>query len=206
MQRSRDAEFLYELGSLRHVDRTWKHFNLPGVANVTEHSFRVMWIALVLARREGITNISRVLQMALIHDIPEIRTGDVNYLSREYAIRKEDAAITEMLEGTTLHDWKTVFKEYEERISPEAKIVKDADILDQDLELCEAKARGHTAPADWQPMREDIAKRLLTASARTLWNEIHGTNPNSWHLNARNRYTKGDWKPTPQDTSHFSGD
>ncbi len=52
MNLKEDIKFLYEVGTLRYVDRTWKQtFGVP-VANVTEHTFRVMWIAQIIAKHE----------------------------------------------------------------------------------------------------------------------------------------------------------
>lgn len=49
---ARDIELLFELGAFRHLDRVWKQFLNPDVANCAEHSFRVSWVALTLARYE----------------------------------------------------------------------------------------------------------------------------------------------------------
>ena len=37
----KDLRFLYEIGTLRFVGRTWNQFLASGFANVTEHTFRV---------------------------------------------------------------------------------------------------------------------------------------------------------------------
>jgi len=45
----RDVEFLFEVGTLRLIDRTWRQFGGANFANVAEHTFRVMWIAALIA-------------------------------------------------------------------------------------------------------------------------------------------------------------
>jgi putative hydrolase of HD superfamily len=83
----RDIEFLYEIGSLRLMDRQWQRF-LNGVsANVTEHQYRVMWLALTIAKYEKAKNTERILKMAMVHDITESRTGDTDYIARQYVRR-----------------------------------------------------------------------------------------------------------------------
>src|SRR6185369_12794021 len=100
--------------------------------------FRVAWIALTLAKHEGVEDNEKILKLALMHDIAESRTGDVNYLTRQYTKRDEIKAFKDLSFGT-IHESEIseLSKEYEERKSIESKIVKDADTLDVELELRE---------------------------------------------------------------------
>lgn len=196
---TKDINFLYEIGCLRFVDRTWRQFHGLRTANVAEHHFRVAWITLFLAAREGITDSGKALKMALAHDIAESRTGDVHYLSRQYTKRDEKLAIEDMLHDTTMQkEFLSLLEEYEARQTPEAKIVKDADNLDVELELQEEKIRGHVAvKLLWNDAREEnVYPKLYTESARKFWKEIQTSNPHDWHMTARNRFVAGDWKPT----------
>lgn len=192
----RDLEFLYEVGTLRFLERKWRQFLNPNFQNITEHKFRVVWIAMILAKHEKVKNIEKIIKMALIHDLAESRTGDADYVGRQYNERNEELAIEDMLEGTSLKDeFLSLVKEYEERKTIEAKIVKDADNLDVDLELQEQEAQGHTLKKVWSKMRGTaVYDRLFTAAAKKLWKQIQTSNPHDWHVNARNRYTAGDWK------------
>jgi len=49
----RDIEFLFEMGNIRLVQRTWRRFYTPEFANLAEHHFRMFWIAMIIAAREG---------------------------------------------------------------------------------------------------------------------------------------------------------
>jgi len=194
---TKDTNFLYEIGCLRFVDRTWRQFHGLQIANVAEHHFRVAWITLFLAAREGIADSGKALKMALAHDIAESRTGDVNYLSRQYTKRDEKLAIEDMLHDTIMQkEFLSLLEEYEARQTLEAKIVKDADNLDVELELQEEKIRGHAAvKLLWNDSREEnVYPKLYTESARQFWKEIQASNPHDWHMNARNRFVAGDWK------------
>lgn len=191
---SKDVEMLFEIGSLRHVARTWCQFGGVRFANVTEHSYRVAWIAIILATREK-ADIARVMQLALLHDLPEVRTGDVNYLSRMYTTRAESDALRHATTGTSLQDTvQGLWEELEARQTLEAKIVKDADNLDCDLELCEQLAVGVDLKAVFEPTRQAAYDRLSTESAKQLFHEIRRSNPHAWHLEGVNRLTAGDWK------------
>jgi putative hydrolase of HD superfamily len=194
----RDIEFLFELGTLRYIDRTWKQFLSPGVANNAEHVFRVAWIAFTLAKYEkGKVNQEKILKMALLHDITESRTGDVNYLSRQYTKRNEEKAIHDMVEDT-VHEKEllALAKEYEERKTLESRIVKDADNLDVELEIRELIEK---EPRIWKTISNSRNKKVLpilyTETAKKFWKNINKSNPHDWHLLASgNRFNGGDWK------------
>ncbi len=192
---TRDLEFLYEIGAIRFVQRTWKQFLNADFENLAEHSMRVAWIALVIAKREGVKDEEKILKMAMIHDIGESRTLDVNYLTRLYATRDEDKAMKDILKDTSLeNEFYDLFKEYEERKTLEAKIVKDADNLDVDLELAEQEVRGIKIRSLWLKNRKVIYNKLYTKTAKKLWKQIQDSNPHDWHMKAPNRFTQGDWK------------
>ncbi len=131
----------------------------------------------------------------MLHDLPESRTGDTNYLTRQYVTQNEDRAIADIFRDTVIKkEFAALYKEYKLRKSLESKVVKDADTLDVDLELSEMKAEGHTLPGDFKPHRKlNYEKRLYTMSAKKLWKQIQSASPYDWHLNGRNRFNAGDW-------------
>ncbi len=192
----RDIEFLYEVGTLRYASRTWNQFLNPLCQNLTEHTLRVIWIALIIAKHEGITDTTKVLKMALVHDISESRSVDVNYVSRQYADRHEDKAIQDTLDGTVLtEEFLPIWEEYEKKECLEAKIVKDADNLDVDFELKELEAMGNQLRAALQPTRDRVAEtKFYTDTARKIWKSVQDSNPHAWHMYGKNRFTTGDWK------------
>lgn len=194
--KKRDTEFLYEIGTLRFIQRTWKQFINPDFANLAEHTLRVMWIATIIAKNESDADMAKVVKMALVHDITESRTGDVHYLSRQYTKRDEKLAIKDILKDTSLEsEYFQLWEEYEKRKTIESRIVKDADNIDVDLELMEQKARGNPLPDKWRTMREKgIRERLFTKTGKKLWNSLHETDPDDWHIKAPNRFKAGDLK------------
>jgi putative hydrolases of HD superfamily len=196
---SRDLNLMYELGAIRHIDRMWKRFLNADFANNTEHLFRVAWIALIIAKYEKVEDTGKIVKIAIAHDIAESRTGDVDYLSRQYVERKEQLALDDMLEGTIVEDEiKALLHEYEVRESIEAKIVKDADNLDVDLELREQAFRGHELGKreDWLAMRRKVRDtKMYTETAKKIAKAIQDSDPHAWHSTSkRNRSNGGDWK------------
>ena len=199
----RNLEFLYEIGCLRFIPRSWKRFLNSDFQNLAEHHLRVTWIALVLAKMEGVRNTEKIMKMALVHDIAESRTGDVDYLQRQYVKREEDMGIKDMLNGTLLEEeFLNLWDEYEKRLSVEAKVVKDADSLDVDFELKEQEAKGNPIRKHWRKSRRyAVRERLYTKSAKKIWNLIQTSDPHSWHTSGRNRYNGGDWAKKKKITS-----
>jgi putative hydrolase of HD superfamily len=186
----RDLEFLFEIGSLRNVQRLWRqHFGMD-VANDLEHTIRVVWLALIMARMEKVKNEEKVMKMALIHDIPETRTADHGHVHKSYVTSDEDKAAHDIFMGTSLANLEDLLHEYKLRKSVESKIVKDADNLDVDFELRELLEKGSTLPKKWLPGRKIVRKeKLYTKSAKQIWDLLQKTDSADWHISA-NKWLK----------------
>jgi putative hydrolases of HD superfamily len=193
---TRDVEFLFEIGTMRHIQRTWKQFLNADFANLGEHTLRVTWIAMLIAKHEKVADIGKVAKLALVHDVAESRSVDVHYVSRQFATRHEPEAIAQTLGGTVFEkEFLELWHEVEAKETLESKIVKDADNLDVDLELREQASKGNTIGAKLAPMRKKVgATKLYTKTAKELWKLIQKADPHDWHWNSINRFTAGDWK------------
>lgn len=192
---TRDLEFLFEIGTLRHIKRSWSRFLNPDYQNLAEHHLKVIWIALLIAEHEGQVDKEKIVKLAIVHDVGESRTGDVDYLSRQYVIRDEELGIKDVFEGTIFEkEFISLWKEYEDRTSLEAKIVKDADNLDVDFEIKEQESRGNRIGDGFIEHRKLIKKKFYTKTAGEIWKRIQKANPHDWHYKGRNRYNAGDWK------------
>lgn len=188
---NRDLEFLFEVGSLRDVPRGWRQHLGMDCASVLEHTVRVVFLALLIARREGFTDEEKILTMALVHDLAETRTSDLSYVQKVYVDTDEARATTDVFAGTSLEDFNSqLLAEFEKRESPAAKIVKDADNLDIDLELRELEERGSKLPAKWRGFRKMVRdEKLYTQAAKDLWDHLQTVDVASWHLTA-NKWLK----------------
>jgi len=198
MKNSRDIDFLFEIGSLRNVQRGWRQHMAMDVSNNLEHSFRVVWIAIVLARMEkekgADIDESKIIRMALVHDLAETRTSDLSYVQKNYVTEDEERAGKDLFFGTSMEDYfSDVLKEYKKRESAEAKIVKDADNLDIDVEMKELVERGSklSAKSKWQGFRKKVRdEKLYTESARELWDLIQEVDVDDWHMRANKWVTQ----------------
>lgn len=174
----RDIQFLFEIGALKHVKRFGNISGDAPMANVTEHTFRVVRIARMLAKNEEGCDVNKVIKMALIHDITESRTGDLNGFQRRYASRDEQKALTEMLANTSFsEDERALRQEAEAKETVEAKVMKDADYIDQRLEIHEKSHQGFSFTTDRKEIFMWMYDKLFTEGARTLRKQIEGANP-----------------------------
>jgi putative hydrolase of HD superfamily len=194
---NKDINFLYEMGNIRYIERLWRRFGHDDFANLAEHHFRVFWIAMIIAAHEDNADTGKIAKLVLLHDIAESRTGDVDYISRQYVERNEEMAIHDILHNTSIEkEFLELWQEYEDRQTIEAKIAKDADNLDVDFELAEQAAKGSRLQNVKKPSRDHVAsEKLFTKTAKELYKQLKSSDPHDWWwLSPRNRNNAGDWK------------
>jgi putative hydrolases of HD superfamily len=171
MEVKETLQFLSELIRLKSLPRTgWLLRGVRDVESIADHTFGVAWVAMLLADRAiagGLTvNVEKVLRMALLHDISEARTGDLPSTIKAYfashSLQEADEKVaTEMLSplGESGAQYLTIWHEYEERISLEARLVKAADKIDLLLQVREYEKGGAKGLAEfWENAAEDFAR------------------------------------------------
>jgi putative hydrolase of HD superfamily len=177
----RNLHFLFQLGSLRHIERSWRQYFGTEMATDLEHTMRVIFIALMLAKMEKKGDESLIIKMALIHDLAESITGDLTPIQKKYVTIDEEKAVQDMFDRTSLEEYIIIAQEYRSRSSIESKIVKDADNLDIDIELREMLERGHGLPSKWQAGRKKLRDtKLFTTAAKTLWDALQTHDASGW--------------------------
>jgi len=176
------AKFLYEMGQLKRVKRSgWWIAGVNDPESVAEHSFRTAAIAHLLAHLEGVDTGKAVL-MALFHDLPEARTNDAHRIVRRYADWKgvDKKAIAEQskrLPDGVAKQVILLFDEFEKEDSFEAKVVRDADLLECIVQAREYQTLGYNDVADWII---NARAALKTDSAKKIAAECLKTEPKEW--------------------------
>lgn len=172
------ANFLFEVGILARTPRSGFHFLGTGDQSVAEHVNRTCYIAYMLALMDGTVDMSKVLQMALVHDISETRISDLNYVHQKYVERKESEAHKDITDSIPFGDKMfAIIEEYEEWQSRESILVKDADNLEWILSLKEQADQGNTRASKWV---EKAVTRLISVQAKNIMKEILNTDSNDW--------------------------
>lgn len=171
------AKFFYELGQMKRVKRSgWWIAGVKDPESVAEHSFRTAAMAYILARLEGVDAKKTVL-MALFHDFSEARTNDIHRITRRYVNwegvdRKVVEEQSKRLPEGIGESISNLFREMEEESAPEARVARDADILECLVQAREYQALGYGDVADWianarAALKTESAKRLSTACLET---------------------------------------
>ena len=174
------ANFVYETGIHSKTPRSGFWFLGSGEQSVAEHLFHTAMIAYMLAYLEPKADKNKMVLMALVHDIGEGRTSDHNYVHQRYGRLAEEQAVTDISKNLPFgNELLELFKEEQERITLEAKLVKDADILEWIATLRGEEVKGNKKSKEWI----DIAyKRLKTDTAKKLGKILLEKNPDSWRF------------------------
>jgi putative hydrolase of HD superfamily len=172
------ANFFFEVGMLKRTPRTGFQFLGSGAESVAEHTFRTAIIGYTLARLDGEADVGRVLQLCLFHDIPEARTGDLNYVNKKYVSADEAKAVADLARTLPFgEDYRDAIEEFAGRQTRESLIAHDADQLEMILALKEYKDLGNRYADEWYPF---AVQRLKTESARQLAETIWETDSTRW--------------------------
>ena len=175
MKWHRFAKLLFEGAMLKRLERTGYAYLGTGNENVAAHSFGVVLAAAVLAKLVPGVDETKLLKMALLHDLLEARTGDLNSVNKLYARVDEEAAAEDAFSGLPwAQEWRELYREYREGQSLEAQLVHDADQLDLMVMLKEQHDLGNPYARRWmvyarRRFKTEAGKKLAEAVSETDW-------------------------------------
>lgn len=120
--------------ALKDVDRAgWKRVGVAHPESVAAHSWGVALLALL--RCPAGLDREKLLAMAILHDLAELRVGDLtphDGVSKEEKHRRERAAMDDLLADRP--DLRAIWDEAEAGTSPEARLLKALDRADMGLQ------------------------------------------------------------------------
>ena len=175
------VDFILELDKLKGVTRKSRPLGLDRYENSAEHSWQIALLAASLAEHAAsAVDISRVINMLLVHDIGEIDTGDTMvYVEDGWEERKaaELAAVTRIFGILPVQKgakFLTLWQEFETGETPEARF---AHAVDRAIPVLLNLAN------DGQSWRENgisydrVVRRIgpaIKAGCPALWDYIEG--------------------------------
>ncbi len=127
----------------------WCYYGVFAPESIADHSFSVSFLSMLLVeffRERGYkVDETKVLKMAILHEIGESRLGDLQLdarrlLGMDYISKVERKAVNEILEA--FPELSKIWNEFEDGKTLEALIVKIADKLELLLQALDYEKRG----------------------------------------------------------------
>ena len=176
------TNYIFEIETLKNIKRSGSFLaRIKDPDSVAEHVAVAAQVAFILAKLEG-ADASRCALIILFHDNAEVRIGDLNKLNARYIQSKES-------EKTAFHDQlknlpnaisveiQSYFLEYAEQKSLEAKICRDADLLELAFQSKIYLELGFKAKKDWL---SNISGALYSKSAKEIFSTMIETDSYDW--------------------------
>ncbi|HXY61587.1 MAG TPA: HD domain-containing protein [Nitrospirota bacterium] len=180
------ANFLFEAGMLKRTPRSGFQFLGSGAESVAEHIFRTTYIGYTLGKLVAGVNVDRLVKMCLFHDLPEARTGDLNYVNKKYVDADEKKSVSDLARTLPFGgEIEELILEFIEGKTEEARLARDADQIEMILALKEYKDLGNKYADEWL---EFSLRRLQTDAGKELSKTILETDSSLWWFS-----DKGDW-------------
>ncbi len=176
------AQYVYELGLLKRIRRTgWWVAGVDDPESVAEHVFRTAILGYLLATLEG-ADPFRTAALCLFHDAAETRVGDLHRINSRY-LDSEDAEArafcdqAQRLPQGARERVLALFEEFRTSETREARIARDADLLECLVQAREYQAQGCSSVRDW--INNSYAQ-LSSVSARQLAEACIEMDPKAW--------------------------
>lgn len=175
---NRIADLLFEAHQLKALPRSGYHFLGAGDESVAEHTYMTTFIGFVLAQHVKGIDPLKLMTMCLLHDLPEARIGDINYVQKQYVTADETAALADQVRGLFFGDaMSAVIEEFNAGESMEAMLARDADQLSMLVDLKSLSDLGHRAAQSWV---DNVRGRLKTDVARDLCEAVLAAPKDRW--------------------------
>lgn len=168
-----------EASTLKRLPRAgWLMRGVPHVESVADHSYATTLVALALAEA---LNLERVLTIAALHDLAEVRLTDLP-ASAQRLIPEE---VKRQAEATAMGDLLAVlpgaerlvaaWHEFEDASSPEGRLVRDADKIEMMVQCLRYEQTGVRSLAEfWAAMDRHAWHYALSAD---LYNQLRSLHP-----------------------------
>ncbi len=180
----KSLSFISEAGTAMEMPRSHNKHLGNTFDTVASHQNHTSIIAYVICRLEGLSHDQAIVSMAMasMHDLPEVRTVDRDFVAKNYVEVNESKALDHLLKDLPFgQDLKSMIEEYEDRETLVAKCAKDADAIEQMYQEWVLSHRGNLLAKKW--FKGDLINRvpsLRTKSAKKIALLMNKTTPDLW--------------------------
>ncbi len=169
------VEFFKKSGQLKKVSRSgWVRIGIKSPESVADHTFRTALLCMIFSSLEGLDEL-KMLRMALIHDLPEVITGDltpsekakVDKNNEEDAMKSLLSLLPKEVRGKHIQAWH----EYVSNETAEAMAVRQLEKLEMALQAREYEDAG-VAKESLKVFVESAEESILSSAIRALYSTI----------------------------------
>ena len=181
MEAAAILDFARRVGALKNLPRTgWLLRGVRGGESVADHAYRTTHLAMLLADAlpagGARLDTERVLRMAQLHEIGEAVIGDLPSgveasIPAEVKSRLEEQAVASLTKalGAVGERYRQLWREFEDGLTAEARLVKAADKLEMLIQAWEYESHGATSLDEFwgaadaiggEPLLEEIVDLL----------------------------------------------
>lgn len=181
------ANLIYEAANVKRMLRTgWQRLG-DNEEGVGEHSFMTAVIAYLLARQingqgksDRHVSMEKILVMSIFHDFHEGRTGEMDKVAKLYMTRHEDKANIDIFSGVD-DELLAQLNEYEAKLTLEALVVYEANVIAFGVECKILMERGNTHAKEWMdanslrvrlPESVELMTLLANTDSQDWWKDI----------------------------------
>lgn len=165
--------FMEVLGKLKSTRRSgWvSQVGVKEAESVADHSFGCAFLAMIFSDLTEL-GVEKTLRMMLLHDVQEAITGDLDYETKAKVgadqVRQTQRRVIEellrLLPPRLEEEYLSVWREYEQHISPEAILARDIDKIEMVLQAMEYEKQGYDTlklEAFWDSARNQIETPII---------------------------------------------
>ncbi|WP_371504956.1 HD family hydrolase [Nitrosopumilus adriaticus] len=174
-------DFLKNAANLKNVSRQgWiDKLSMENPESVADHSYSMAVMGMVVSDMND-NNSEKILKMILIHDLAESQIGDFtpNQLNKEKKKELENDAFTKIIQDLPENiktKYSEIWREYQEHISPESKLVHQIDKLEMALQAKTYEKKGHSTEK-LESFFESAKKDLDDEKLKELFTQIINDN------------------------------
>ena len=161
-------KFLEISGTLKKIQRTgWVDVEVYEPESVADHTFRLAVLCMLYGDLNNL-NTLKMVKMALIHDLPEALIGDLMPSQKSPKSKKDEqdaiCQILGLLPEVQRADYLSVWAEYQQGETKEAKAARQLDKIEMAMQAKEYEKMGHE--------KKRLERFVNSAQKFTEWSDL----------------------------------